>query len=62
MTLEQQINKIDCSGGGVLGTGLAGCRIDRKRVTALGLLKKGYVFNALITKVRCLRVSERERE
>jgi hypothetical protein len=50
MELEDQINKVDCSGAGVLGTGLAGCRIDRKRVTALGLLKKGFVFAAEITK------------
>lgn len=50
MTLEEQINKVDCSGSGVIGTGLAGCRIDRKRVTALGLLKKGFVFAEEITK------------
>lgn len=48
--LEDQINKVDCSGAGVLGTGLAGCRMDRKRVTALGLLKKGFVFAEEITK------------
>lgn len=48
--LEDQINKVDCSGAGVIGTGLAGCRIDRKRVTALGLLKKGFVFAEEITK------------
>lgn len=48
--LEDQINKVDCSGAGVLGTGLAGCRIDRKRVTALGLLTKGFVFAEEITK------------
>jgi len=50
MSLETQINTIDCSQSGVLGTGLAGCRIDRKRVTALGLVQKGYKFNAEITK------------
>lgn len=50
MALEDQINKVDCSGAGVLGTGLAGCRIDRKRVTALGLLTKGFVFAEEITK------------
>ena len=48
--LEDQINKIDCSGSGVIGTGLAGCRIDRQRVTALGLVKKGFVFANEITK------------
>jgi len=50
MALEDQINKVDCSGAGVIGTGLAGCRIDRQRVTALGLLKKGFVFSEEITK------------
>lgn len=50
MALEDQINKVDCSGAGVIGTGLAGCRMDRKRVTALGLLKKGFVFAEEITK------------
>lgn len=50
MTLEQQINKVDCGANGILGTGLAGCRVDRKRVTALGLLKKGFVFAEEITK------------
>lgn len=50
MALEDQVNKVDCSGAGVIGTGLAGCRIDRKRVTALGLLKKGFVFAEEITK------------
>jgi hypothetical protein len=50
MTLENQINKVDCSGSGVIGTGLAGCRIDRKRVTALGLLKKGFIFAEEVTK------------
>lgn len=50
MSLETQINTVDCSQSGVLGTGLAGCRMDRKRVTALGLVEKGYKFNAEITK------------
>lgn len=50
MALEDQINKVDCSGAGVIGTGLAGCRMDRQRVTALGLLKKGFVFAEEITK------------
>lgn len=50
MSLETQINKVDCSASGILGTGLAGCRIDRKRVTALGLVKKGFVFSEEITK------------
>lgn len=50
MSLETQINTINCGANGVLGTGLAGCRIDRKRVTALGLVQKGFVFDQEITK------------
>ncbi len=50
MSLETQINTVDCSAGGVLGTGLAGCRMDRKRVTALGLVSKGFKFDEEITK------------
>ena len=50
MSLETQINTINCGANGVLGTGLAGCRIDRKRVTALGLVEKGFVFAQEITK------------
>ena len=50
MTLQEQINSINCSGNGVKGTGLAGCRIDRKRVTALGLLQKGFILTQLIDK------------
>ena len=50
MGLETQINTINCGASGVLGTGLAGCRQDRKRVTALGLVEKGFVFAQEITK------------
>lgn len=50
MSLLTQINAVNCEGNGVLGTGLAGCRIDRKRVTALGLVKKGFKFAEEITK------------
>ncbi len=50
MALEDQINKVDCSSGGILGTGLAGCKMDRKSVVALGLLQKGFVFVEEITK------------
>lgn len=50
MSLETQINTVNCGANGVLGTGLAGCRIDRKRVTALGLLQKGFVFSQEIDK------------
>jgi len=50
MSLQTQINTVNCGANGVLGTGLAGCRMDRKRVTALGLVQKGYKFNLEITK------------
>ena len=59
MSLETQINAVNCGANGVLGTGLAGCRIDRKRVTALGLLTKGFKFAQEIDKdyLRTLQVS-----
>lgn len=38
------LNVVNCDAAGVLGTGLAGCRVDRKRIVALGLLPKGYKF------------------
>lgn len=44
------VNLVNCSASGVLGTGLAGCKTDRKRVVALGLLEKGYIFSGDITK------------
>lgn len=50
MSLQTQINTVNCEGNGILGTGLAGCRIDRKRVTALGLLQKGFKFTQEIDK------------
>ncbi len=50
MSLQTQINTVNCEGNGVLGTGLAGCRIDRKRVTALGLLARGTKFMQEIDK------------
>lgn len=50
MSLTTQINAVNCEGNGVIGTGLAGCRIDRKRVTALGLVKKGFKFAQEIDK------------
>jgi hypothetical protein len=50
MSLQTQINTVNCEGNGILGTGLAGCRIDRKRVTALGLLQKGFKFAQEIDK------------
>jgi len=50
MAIDTNINTVNCGASGVLGTGLAGCRIDRKRVTALGLLQKGYKLDQEITK------------
>lgn len=50
MSLTTQINAVNCDGNGVIGTGLAGCRIDRKRVTSLGLVKKGFKFAQEIDK------------
>jgi len=38
------LNRVNCSGSGVLGTGLAGCKFDINRVIAVGLLTKGYKF------------------
>jgi len=50
MAIDTNINTVNCGANGVLGTGLAGCRIDRKRVTALGLLQKGYKLDQEINK------------
>jgi len=50
MAIDTNINTVNCGASGVLGTGLAGCRIDRKRVTALGLLQKGYKLDQEINK------------
>ena len=44
------LNKVDCTGSGVLGTGLDGCPFDMDRVTAVGLLPKGYKFTQDPTK------------
>jgi len=52
MSLDTQQNTINCGANGVLGTGLAGCRIDRKRVTALGLVEKGFIFAPKMTKLK----------
>lgn len=38
------LNRVNCSGSGVLGTGLAGCKFDINRVIAIGLLTKGFKF------------------
>ena len=53
------LNLINCGGNGSIGAGLAGCRIDRKRVTALGVVQKGLLFDVDITKayLRSLQVA-----
>jgi hypothetical protein len=58
MSLQTQINKVNCGASGVLGTGLAGCRTDRKRVTALGLVQKGFIFAEEITKAYMRELQE----
>jgi hypothetical protein len=61
MSLQQQINTVNCGGIGSLGTGLAGCRADRKRVVSLGLLEKGFNFTTMVDKasMRNLQVAGR---
>jgi hypothetical protein len=44
------LNVLNCSSSDVVGTGLAGCRIDRKRVVAIGLLAKGTVLSGTVDK------------
>lgn len=44
------LNRVNCGGSGVLGTGLAGCKFDINRVIAIGLLTKGYKFTQDPTK------------
>jgi len=44
------LNVLSCSSSDVVGTGLAGCRNDRKRVVALGLLSKGTVLTGDLDK------------
>tara|TARA_R110000782_G_scaffold83895_1_gene164039 strand:+ start:2790 stop:3701 length:912 start_codon:yes stop_codon:yes gene_type:complete len=44
------LNVLNCSSSDVVGTGLAGCRIDRKRVVAIGLLAKGTILSGLVDK------------
>ena len=39
------LNIVNCSAAEARGTGLAGCKIDRQRVVALGLVPKGYKFD-----------------
>ena len=38
------LNKVNCGGSGIIGAGLAGCKFDINRVTAIGLLQKGFKF------------------
>lgn len=50
MAVPSNLNIINCAAGDVLGTGLAGCRTDMKRIVALFLIERGYKFEADITK------------
>ena len=50
MSLDTQINVITCGSAVALGTGLAGCRINRKRVEAIGLVQRGFIFTQAIDK------------
>jgi hypothetical protein len=61
MALLTQVNAVDCSASGNIGTGLAGCRIDRKNIVALGLIQKGLKFTADINKasLRALQVADK---
>jgi hypothetical protein len=49
MAISAQINSLNCDANAVVGSGLAGCRQDRKRVTAIGLVPKGFAFTNDIT-------------
>jgi len=44
------LNLLNCSSSDVVGTGLAGCRNDRKRVVAIGLLSKGTKLVGVVDK------------
>lgn len=45
MALTDQINVIDCTAAGAVGTGSLGCKKDMKRAKALGLLNPDYIFD-----------------
>lgn len=47
MALPTGFNLVNCGAGGVYGTGLAGCRTDRKRIVALAMLQKGTLIPAV---------------
>ena len=50
MAAIDQLNLVDSSSISAGGTGLASNKIDRDRITAIGLLKKGYIFTADVNK------------
>lgn len=50
MAAIDQLNLVDSSGISAGGTGLAGNKIDRDRIVAIGLLTKGHIFSATIDK------------
>lgn len=50
MSLQTQVNKINCGANGTLGAGLAGCRIDWERTVLIGVIKqRGYKFTEEIS-------------
>jgi len=49
MALSDQINVIDCSAAGAVGTGSLGCKKDMERAKALGLLNPDYIFDPAVT-------------
>jgi len=50
MAAIDQLNLVDSSGISAGGTGLAGNKIDRDRIVAIGLLTKGHVFTGTVDK------------
>lgn len=50
MAAIDQLNLVDSSGISAGGTGLAGNKIDRDRIVAIGLLTKGHIFSATVDK------------
>lgn len=50
MAIDTLINSVDCTASGRKGAGLAGCKMDIKRIVALGLLEKGTFLENTIDK------------
>ena len=43
--LTDIVNSVNCSASAILGTGLKHCKTDIKRVTTLGLIERGLIFD-----------------